>query len=479
MNTITASRIKTTIFGGSRTNKLIALGVIAIVIIAGTLLVMARAAGFFAAVDPTTGTVTANAKIITDSTAFGGKAIEFTAPASGGGTGSGTALLNLPRVPWDGGPAYYSQFPIANAAGWDDPSFFPISVFFGKPSHATALKNVGINTYMGAEHDGSPISMMTGQGMYVLAQSEWTRAEVGNDGRVVGWHVSDECDMGYSGCTPDWNNDNGEYGRLDVQKKYVSALRAYNDGRFLQANFGNGILRTWWAQNTMDDHVKLVDLTSADKYTYTSPHVWDITQISPDWPQGATVSTAASYGWQHDQMMRFQEAGKIRPNWVFVETARPYLTEAGALTIKPEQMEGAVWSGIIHGARGIAYFQHNNDGQCGTYSLVDCSQALKDKATTVHAKIRSLAPVLNTQSYQYNFNNGTDTMLKAHNGSAYIFAGIGLKQSTGSKTFKLPAGVNGTTVTVVGEGRTLTVSNGSFTDTFANEYTHHVYQIAL
>ena len=81
-------------------------------------------------------------------------------------------------------------------------------------------------------------------------------------------------------------------------------------------------------------------------------------------------------------------------------------------------------------------------------------------------------------------------MLKAYNGYAYIFAALGMKANneaatsgtvdpTGSKTFTLPTGVTGTTVEVVGESRNITVSGGQFTDTFANEYTHHVYKIAL
>jgi hypothetical protein len=332
---------------------------------------------------------------------------------------------------------------------------------------------------MGAEHDGSSMSSITDTGMFVLAQGEWTRSEVGDNPKVVGWHASDECDMGYSDCTPNWSTDNGEAGRLAVQQGYSKQFRSYNDGRFLQANFGNGVLRTFWAPTTMDDQVQLMDVSSVDKYAYTSPPVQDLLRSSPDWPAGANPKSAASYGWLQDQMERFQDPAKIRPNWVFIETARPLLTEANAGTISPDQIEGAVWSAILHGARGIAYFQHNNNGQCGTYSLVGCSQALKDRVASVDAAIKSLAPVLNTQSYQWNFSSNTDTMLKATNGSAYVFAAIGLNQTAGTKEFTLPSGVTGTTVEVVGEARSLKVTGGKFTDTFAAEYTHHIYKVTL
>lgn len=382
--------------------------------------------------------------------------------------------LHLPRIRWEGGSPYWRAFPKAAQSGWTDPDFFPISVFFGKPEDASPLKALGINTYMGAEHDGTPLTSITSTGMFVLAQQEeFTPAEVGDDPGVVGWFVSDECEMGYSGCAQD------EAGALRAQQEYVAKVNGYADGRFKEANFGNGVLRTWWAKKTMAAHVRLMDVASADKYTYTSPHVAEIVRQSPDWPRGATVARSASYGWQVDQMKRFEDPAHLRPIWALVETAKPQLSESGARTITPDQIEGAVWSAIIHEARGIAFFQHNNNGSCGTYSLLSCGPQLQARVAAITSQVRMLAPVINRQSYAFDFGNGTDTMLKTYAGEAFIFADLGLKDAPGSKTFKLPPGVSGTTVTVVGENRTLPVVNGTFTDSFAAEYTHHIYEVAL
>jgi len=392
-----------------------------------------------------------------------------TAPTTPAPSGS----LSLPRVPWDSGAAFYSKFARAKASGWSDPGFFPISVFLGKPGHAEQLKKLGINTYMGAEHDGTRMSTLTGTGMSVLAQDEWSAAEVGDDPRVVGWLVSDECDMGL-GCAGKTAAEN-----LAAQKKLAANLRSRNDGRFLQANYGNGVLDTFWAQGTMSGLVRVVDVASVDKYAYTSPHVQGIIPDSPHWPAGAEVASSGTYGWLGDRLQSYLDPAARHPSWVFVETARPYLTEAGSTVIQPNQIEGAVWSALIHEARGIAYFQHSNDPTCATYSLVDCDQARKDKVTTINAQVRSLAPVLNSQSYVWDARAGADTMLKAYNGNAYLFAGIGLKQSPGKKTFTLPPGLSGSTVSVVDENRTLPITDGTFTDTFAAEYTHHIYKIKI
>ncbi|MDP9936737.1 hypothetical protein J2T11_003105 [Paenarthrobacter nicotinovorans] len=263
-------------------------------------------------------------------------------------------------------------------------------------------------------------------------------------------------------------------------KRQIDAFRAYGDGRAMFANYSKGILGSFWALGTMDDFLAVVDAASVDNYSYTSPHVAYEFGRSSSWPSGANVASAASYGWQVDRMRFYQAAPGIHPNWVFVESARPYLSEAGARTITPEQMEGAMWSGIIHEARGISIFQHNNDSQFGNYSLVDIPADRKAKIKDALGRIQALAPVLNTQSYVWDAGAaGVDTLLKAKDGSAYLFAGIGLNGATGSKTFTLPAGITGTQVEVVGENRSIPVQGGKFTDSFANEYTHHIYKITI
>jgi hypothetical protein len=393
----------------------------------------------------------------------------LSAPGESPSPNTDGTVLNLPREAWWGGSAYYSKFSKASAAGWTDPSHFPIAVFYGKPEHASSLASIGINTYMGAEHDGSKVSAMTNAGISVVAQSEWTAAEVGTDPKVVGWFLSDECEMGYSGCPED------ETGALAQQTKYAATARARNDGRFLQANFGNGVLGTWWAPKTMSSQLALLDVSSVDKYAYTSPPVRREIERSPYWTQGNSERSIA-YGWLQDRMETYASPAASKPNWVFVETAKPLLDESDATSIDPAEISGAVWNALIHGAGGIAYFQHNNNGTCGNYSLMDCANS-RAAVAKVDAEVKSLARVLNSQPYTWNFGSGLQTSLRATGGYAYVLAMT--DGGTGSRTFTLPAGISGTSVEVVGEGRSLPVTNGKFTDSFANEYTHHVYRVVI
>jgi hypothetical protein len=390
-------------------------------------------------------------------------------------------VLDLPKDPNYVGAEYYSQFPKAVEAGWNDPNFMPIAVWLSKPAHAAQLAAVGVNTYIGVEHDGSALTDITSKGSYVIPQSEWTTAEVGGNSHAPGWLVSDECDMGLDGCSDaDLNGDRviDEYDNVIAQQRKLAAINARNTGMFNHVNFGNGVLRTFWATHTMDQQVQMMDGTGVDKYAYTSPDTRELLKFSDDWPAGANPKSAAAYGWLQDQMERFMAPGGPQPNFIDVETAMPLLGDTGAGTITPDQITGAVWSSLIHGAYSVMYFQHNNNG-CGFYSLVQCSQTLKDRVKALNAEVTGFAPVLHTPTYLWDFKANADTMLKVKDGNAYIFSGVGLNQTAGSKTFTLPAGVTGSSVEVVGENRTLQVTGGKFTDSFAAEWTHHVYKIAV
>jgi hypothetical protein len=227
----------------------------------------------------------------------------------------------------------------------------------GKPEHAAALKSVGVNTYYGAEHDGSAISVMTGQGMFVLPQQdEWTQAQVGSDAKAVGWFISDECDIGL-GCT----GSNAAQNLVDQTDK-VNKVHAYNDGRFTVANYSNGILDSYWAQGTMANLMSVVDAASDDKYLYTSSFVQGQVAGSPHWPAGAKPASSGGYGWLIDRMRAYQSSAGVHPNWIFLEAAMPLLNETDSTVITVPQLEGAAWSAIIHEARGLMYFQHNNSG---------------------------------------------------------------------------------------------------------------------
>jgi hypothetical protein len=90
VDAVTKSKIRNFLVSnkGVVTIALVAMGVVGI---SGFVVVLTRASGFFASVEPANGTLSGNAKIVSDATAASGKAIQFTQPAvtpppSGGAT---------------------------------------------------------------------------------------------------------------------------------------------------------------------------------------------------------------------------------------------------------------------------------------------------------------------------------------------------------------------------------------------------------
>ena len=85
-------------------NIILAVCCAVVVVSAGLVWMQSRAGGLFASTEPDNATLTGNAKVVSDASASGGKAIQFTAPAApdpppgggGGGSSCGTGQIGIP-----------------------------------------------------------------------------------------------------------------------------------------------------------------------------------------------------------------------------------------------------------------------------------------------------------------------------------------------------------------------------------------------
>ncbi|WP_156144286.1 hypothetical protein [Sinomonas humi] len=405
-------------------------------------------------------------------------------PASGLVADTGVAqgrpnLLDLPRIPWEGGPGYWRNFPASAAAGWDDPSFFPIVAWYNgisSDSEAQYDKSLGINTYIGMDA-ATPYSLFSDNGMYWIGpplNDSFTRASK----NWVGEFLDDEVDGRY---TP-------EQGRVHLQQL---ADQAKADGRFAYTNYTQSVLTNDMAASDANAYINdFTDVVSVDMYWYTVPFCSSVpyreNYLIPI-PQ-SQCRTAASYG-KTVRMLRQRDAidGKLQPLWQFVENLNGGPgDQAFTANITPDQLEGAVMSSLINEARGVVYFNQSLSGPCQGGSIFRQSQVLPDfcadaqvaAVKKIDSLIKELAPVLNTQSYAYTFGSGLQTMLKTYNGSVYIFAMTDGAAPAGHRTFTLPSGVTGRSVQVIDEGRSIPVSStGVFEDHFASESSFHVYRV--
>jgi hypothetical protein len=442
--------------------------------------------------------------------AIGGKMVQFgvNPPASSGGGPATPAPapaappafgLNLPRVPWEGGPAYYAGF--SKAAAWNNAAFFPIGVWFEGVYGQAEInldKGAGLNTYIELT-GGSNLPLVRSNGMYAVLSE--LLPNYGSE--TVGWLLSDEVDMWAGPGSSPWTGNYPGQGNIctpsnascgyTVLQTLLNGLPA-NDGRMKYANFGKGTM--FWESDA--EASKFVNnythFNSNDIYWYTDANVCYNAE-GPTLVQGsgpisqytglhdltqAECRRSSNYGTVMERMRALDAMdGKRQPIFAFVEDGHPSDDSAGALTINGNQLAGAVFNSLIHEARGVIYFNHNFGGPCQSqHVLRDCGlTTIRPKVTETNQRVKDLAGVLNTQSYQYSFGGNLDTMLKAYNGSYYIFAMQKYPNNSGSYTFTLPPGMGGSTVEALYEGRNIPISGGKFTDSFAAEYSYHVYKI--
>ncbi|CCH30219.1 putative secreted protein [Saccharothrix espanaensis DSM 44229] len=385
--------------------------------------------------------------------------------------------LDLPLVPWEGGPKYYGQF--AKAGAWTDPNFFPVAVWgatVGTQEDVDLDKAVGINTYLEL-YDTPRLDLIRKAGMFAL-HDQTTNPHLGSE--TVGWLLADEPEQF------------GQGDALNLLRANASALP--NDGRMRYTNFTANMIWPNYAPEgeTAEQWLDVNSAASLDTYWYGRYMGCDRLSY-PDLPAlNQSLLTEAecyrpfNYGYGVTKQREIAaSSGKMESVFGFVENGRPYAENAA---IKPDQLRGSVMSMLIHGARGINYFNHTYGDWCTSSNNFrytaqqggDCYAEMTKAATKVNGQIKALAPVLNTQSYQWELNPSLDTMLKLHDGNAYVFAmgkGIPGGTATGSFDLTLPADVRGTSVEVVDEGRTIPVVSGKFTDTFASDTTYHIYKV--
>jgi hypothetical protein len=358
----------------------------------------------------------------------------------------------------DGGTGYYGKFtnglPTSN-------SYFPSGVWFEAVRSATDVatdRAAGVNTYVQLTGD-SDLNAIKAAGSYSIPSS----------GSGNGQMLNDEVDM--------INGPGAGYTIMENALKNVAA------GVMSYANYGKGV--TFWESDAeAAQFVKYPSLVSADNYWFTDPNIcgaWEGATIAGTAGTNLTSGQcrlAANYGKTVDRVRELVSPLGSKPVWNFVELGHPF-TENDAPTITAPQIRAAVWSGIIHGARGTIYFNHNFGGSCISQHVLrdNCGTSVRPTVTAVNKQVAALAPVLNSPFVDglLTATGKVDTAVKSYNGSFYVLAGSA-QQASQSTTFTSEC-TSATTATVLGESRTLPVSAGKFTDTFADGNAVHLYQL--
>ena len=459
----------------------------------------------------------------------------FTTASGGGGLPPGVTLQQI-----DGGSNYYADNGFANAAnaGWDSPSFFPIGVWdeaLGSQSQANIWNALGWNTAF--YNGGITASLLYPTNpIYFIddVQGGDTLSLSAPSGTLLGIETYDEPTSYANG----------------VSTPLSTMPNATQNARF------------WWVNNTWDfieygpptgtpapstqptflnslvttpsGSTRHIDIQSADIYWFSGVEPGNQYGGTPYQggllyglggsigSPGMTVdqtARAAHYGDMVDRLRAYQTGSYPAPIFQLVETGQPnnFSPSSGTAAeyyITPPQLNAAVWSSIIHGARGIIYFDHTfdpanvSDGNIYSsyYTTIQSSLtnwgplggpnetiSIYNQVAATDAFVKQMAPVINSpfaigyatvspSGWTYGQANttltGFDVMAKYYNGQFYIFAQPRYSQTLTNQTatFTL-ADTNATSVTVVNENRSIPVSGGVFTDTFADGNTIHIYEV--
>jgi hypothetical protein len=386
--------------------------------------------------------------------------------------------------PVDGGPAYYGQF--AAAMPTDD-TFFPLGVWYESVLDADDVRQdaaAGINTYVELTED-SDLALVAAAGMQAIVSHP--RAGEGN----AGWLLADEADMwGGPGSAP-WTGNFPGQGEIcgdpvercgfTIQEQLRAELP--DDGRLRLANYGKGVT-FWWDQESAGRFVNdFQDVVSADNYWFTDEYicgpteggvlVGSTTRLRP-----ADCHLAANYGRTVDRVRDLVQPAGSRPVWAFVELGHPS-SEEDWPTITADQVRGAVWSSLIHGARGIIYFNHSFGGECESQHVLrdPCYGSVRTAVTRLNRQLTELAPVLNAPFADdvTTVSGAVDIMTRFADGQLYVVAGAAQPEAQAA-SFTLSCVGDGR-VRVLGEDRTLPMTGGHFADRFDDGNAVHVYRV--
>ncbi|WP_426002683.1 hypothetical protein ACPFL9_11180 [Paenarthrobacter sp. NyZ202] len=393
-------------------------------------------------------------------------------------TSAGTTAISLREV--DGGPDYYARFKGSLPA---DPAFFPIGVWLESvldKGNVAMDSAAGLNTYVELTAN-SDVQLVRDSGMFAIPAFPHTAA--------AGFALSDEVDMWAGPGAAQWSGRYPGEGEpcvpagspcgYTIQKERRAVAP---QGVLLYSNYGKGV--TFWES---DEEARgflrgVQDLVSADNYWFTDPNICGrgeggaIVGYARDLTQ-EECRLAANYGWTVDRLRNLQDPAARIPVWAFVENGHPSGDVPNTATITGPELRGAVWSSLIHGARGIIYFNHNFGGDCVTQHVIrDCGKDIVPALTAVNQQVKNLAPVLNAPFLDgaVSISGPVDHATKLHDGTIYILAGANQKAG-GPAMFTLKCG--GSSAVVIDENRTLAINDGTFTDSFADGNAVHLYRI--
>lgn len=381
----------------------------------------------------------------------------------------------------DGGPGYYAGFAPTLPTS---PEYFPVAVWLEsvvEPGDVQLDRQMGINTYAGLTTN-SDLGQVEREGSFAL--TGWTASG------ASGFMLADEADMWAGAGSAPWSGMYPGEGDICVPASSSCGFTVQESlagtappGMLVYTNYGKGV--TFWQSDS--DAGRFVnefqDVVSADNYWFTDPFICGPSEGGAALNGGQPLPaeecrSAANYGWTIDRMRELVEPEGSRPVWALVEVGHPFQEPAGG-SIEGPEIRAAVWSSIIHGARGIVYFNHSFGGDCTTQHVLrgPCGDTVRPWVEGINAQIALLAPVLNAPFADGVAASSQDVDLatKLHDGALFVLAA---STGDGAQEVTIDVACSGAlTAVVIGEERSVPVTDGAIRDVFTDANAVHLYEL--
>ena len=367
------------------------------------------------------------------------------------------AILVLVSPPISAGELQVNGFPV-------DANFFPIGVWMQSPIRAASYKAIGINTFVGLWEGPTEqqLAALARQDMYVVAEQNDVGLKSVNRHIIKAWMQQDEPDNAQP-------IGLGLYGTCIAASEVTRRTReikAADPTRPVMLNFGQGVANEFWqgrGKCNGDYRYYDVAINGADILSY------DIYPVGSSMPQ---VKGKLEYVARGVTNLIKRATGQ-QSVWMALETTA--LDPARRPT--PAEVRAEVWMALIHGATGILYFVHEFRPQFREDAIFRYPDIV-DEVTRTNHLIESLAPVLNSPSLNGTIRISSKTpiatMEKVYENTIYIFA---VAMQNYPSTVRITADdLHDATARVIGENRSLTVSQGIFEDQFEG-YGVHLYEV--
>jgi hypothetical protein len=370
--------------------------------------------------------------------------------------------------------SFFGTFSIGQNVGSiaKDPNFFPIAVWVQSARNAAAYRSNGVNMIVGEDLNQNSLDLLRKANMKLICEQNSFGLSHLDDTIIYAWMHGDEPD------NAQWNKTTEKY---DPCIDPAIIIKSYEDikkndpSRPVYINLGQGVSYINYngrgaCRGNIDKYkvstggyLKGCDIGSFDIYPVNNS---DKETQNNLWYVGKGIDSLIAW------------TNHSKPVWCWIECTQIVAKNPR----KPTTMEvkSEVWMALIHGAKGFGYFCHSWTPKFDEPALLH-DPVMIQAVKAINLQVTSLAAVLNspdTNGYAAVSSSNTavpvDIMTKNNGKINYIFA-IGMRCGFTTATFAV---TSGTSAEVLGEGRTIHITDGKFSDEFS-PFGVHLYKIKL